>query len=255
VRFGIVSAAAVSTLGAAYYAVKNSWWSEHPMKFHLDNGPDLKYALNLDKAAHFFGGNLGADLFSDALQWSHFERREALLYGAAFSSFVQLTMEIKDGFAPAWGFSVLDVGSGMLGSLYPWLQDAVPVMSNFDLKMSYWKRSNRYYEYTENATWNDDYINQTYWVSAKMHNLLPPTWRKYWPSFLALAAGIGIDETTDHVGGGNIELYLALDVDMMEVLPSSSPLWTTIRHFLNYIKFPAPAIRLTPSVIWYGVYF
>ncbi len=254
-RFALVSAAAVSTLGASYWAVKNSWWSEQPSAFHFDAGPDLKYALNLDKAAHFFGGAIGADAFSDAMQWARMERRDALLYGAGFSSFVQLAMEVKDGFAPRWGFSPWDVGCGMAGSLYPFLQDVSPVFRHIDLKMSYWKRSNRYYEYNPHGTWNDDYVNQTYWLSFGVHHLLPRTLRPWWPAFLAIAVGAGIDETTDGGGGGKVELYLALDVDVRELIPTTSPFWRGVLHYLNYVKFPAPAIRIAPGIIWYGVYF
>ena len=44
-------------------------------------------------------------------------------------------------------------------------------------------------------------------------------------------------------------------MDVTKILPSDNVLWEGVKRVLNYIKFPAPAIRLTPSAVWYGLYF
>ncbi|MDH7516431.1 MAG: hypothetical protein QHI48_11230, partial [Bacteroidota bacterium] len=133
-----------------------------------------------------------------------------------------------------------------------------------DVKMSYWERSDKYFTVIKpggGATWNDDYINQTYWCSVKVKRLLPASLRPAWPAWLALAVGLGVDDKLEgylknqSLPQGNLELYLALDVDVTQVLPSDIEWWETLKRCLNYIKFPAPAVRLTPGVVWYGVYF
>ena len=57
-RFFLVSSSLAAYFGASFYYVQNSWWSDISNDFHFDPGNDLVYALNVDKAAHFFGGLL-----------------------------------------------------------------------------------------------------------------------------------------------------------------------------------------------------
>ena len=38
------------TLAASYWYIENSWWAEQKVPFHFDDGADLVYALNVDKA-------------------------------------------------------------------------------------------------------------------------------------------------------------------------------------------------------------
>ncbi len=262
-RVAAVSAAAASTLGATYIYLNQTWWDEGGVDFHFDGGGDMKYALNLDKAAHFYGGVIAADAFYGALRWAGMSDRTAAWTGAGFGSFVQFAIEIKDGFAPRWGFSPWDVGSGIAGSLFFVGKQYSPVLDAIDIKLSYFKRSNRYNELkTHGATWNDDYVNQTYWASIKVNRLLPATLEPWWPDWLAIAIGVGIDDRIvgfdidkpDRTGGAH-EIYIALDVDLPRILPSSSPVWEAVKYYLNYIKFPAPAVRISPGAVWFGLYF
>ncbi len=254
-KLAAVSAAAVSTLGASYLYLKETWWKDGTTAFHFDDGPDLRYARNLDKAAHFYGGLIGSDLFYGALRWTGMSKTTSLYTGAAFGTFVQFAIEFKDGFSPRWGWSWQDVAWGTVGSWYPLARHYWPFLKNVDFKWSYWRRSDRYFQVKQTGTWNDDYVNQTYWMSVKVNNLLPESVEPYWPDFLAVALGVGIDDDYDGLGGGNIEIYLSLDYDLPRIFPSSSPLWEAVKHYLNYIHFPAPAVRLTPTAIWYGFYF
>lgn len=258
-----VGTAAVSSLGATWIYLENTWWDEGGTSFHFDGGGDMKYALNLDKAAHFYGGLIAADIFYGALRWSGMSDRAAAWTGAGLGSFVQVAIELKDGFAPRWGFSPWDVGTGIAGSFLFVGKQYLPVLDAIDIKLSYYKRSNRYFELkTHGATWNDDYVNQTYWASVKVNRLLPASVEPWWPDWLAVAVGVGVDDKIvgfdidkpDRTGGSH-EIILALDVDLTEVLPSDSPVWEAIKYYLNYIKFPAPAVRITPGAVWYGLYF
>lgn len=254
-KVGAVSAIAVSGLGASYYYVSNVWWKEDARSFHFDSGPDLHYALNLDKAAHFYGGMIGSMAFKDGLRWAGVKELPAHLLGAAFSSVVQVGIEMKDGYAPRWGFSLWDVGSGALGALYPTAQHYLPAFHAVDVKFSYWNRTNRYYENHPTGQWNDDYINQTYWASFKVWEILPVSARDYWPKWLSIAVGFSLDETTDGLGGGNVEVYLAPDLDITALIPDNSPILSVIAKYLNYLKFPSPALRFSPSFRFHPLYY
>ena len=64
-RLALVATGSVSVLAGSYIYVQKSWWSDIASDFHFDDGSDLRYALNVDKGGHFFGGILVADLFKD----------------------------------------------------------------------------------------------------------------------------------------------------------------------------------------------
>ena len=51
-----VSSSLALALTGSYWYIENSWWSEDRGSFNFDQGKDLEYALNVDKAGHFFGG-------------------------------------------------------------------------------------------------------------------------------------------------------------------------------------------------------
>jgi VanZ family protein len=263
-RLSAVIGTAVSTLGASYLYLQDTWWKDNDPDFRFDTGNDLHYAHNLDKAAHFYGGIIAADLSYGALRWAGMTQEQALWYGVLFGAFIQAAIETKDGYSPRWGFSLYDVGIGTLGSLYPVAQYYIPSLANIDIKFSYWQRNRKYFtDIKPDGQFIDDYINQTYWASVKVNNFLPASWQDGYPDWLAFAVGLGVDHNLsgwsdpDHpeYNQGNLELYLALDVDLTAVLPSDSPVWGAVMKYLNYIKFPAPAVRITPSVIWYGLYF
>ena len=55
--------------------------------------------------------------------------------------------------------------------------------------------------------------------------------------------------------GGNNEWYIALDYDVDKIFKSwNSPTAKTIKHWLNYIHFPAPTIRITPKLEFFPVF-
>ena len=144
-RLIIVGGTTSIFLGSSYYYLQNVWWNEKNTDFHFDSGADLKYALNVDKAGHFLGGIQSSDAFSSALIWSGMNKKPSLLYGACFGSALQLGIEIKDAYAPYWGFSKWDLLSGSLGSFWPFLQHNNKLFNAINFKFSYYKHSNAYW--------------------------------------------------------------------------------------------------------------
>ena len=56
--------------------------------------------------------------------------------------------------------------------------------------------------------------------------------------------------------GGNNEFYIALDYDLKRVLKRwDTPTAKRIKHWLNYIKIPAPAILFSPEAKFYPIFF
>ena len=260
-RLIVVGGTTTLFLGSSYYYLQNVWWDEKQIEFHFDAGADLKYALNVDKAGHFLGGIQASDAFSSALTWGGINKKKSLLYGAFFGSALQLGIEIKDAYAPYWGFSKWDLLSGSFGSFWPFLQSKNEALDAINFKFSYYKRSNVYWDLEaernkeiSSLAWQDDYPNQTYWASFDLNYFLNTN---RWPEWLNVALGFGLDESQyidvyNRKKGGNNELYIGFDYDLKKMFKkNNSPIVKEIKHWLNYFHFPAPAIRLSPDLDFY----
>ena len=116
-------------------------------------------------------------------------RKKAAWYGAIFGSSIQLAIEIKDAYAPYWGFSKYDLALGSLGSFWPVAQNYSKDLKAINFKFSYFKHSNIYWELESQRdktpskfSWYDDYPNQTYWLSADLDHFsninFIPDWLK-----------------------------------------------------------------------------
>ena len=92
-----------------------------------------------------FGGVLVSDVFQNSLQWSGVDEKKSYIYGAAMGTFVQLGIEMKDAYAPNWGFSKWDFISGSFGSLVPLSRRYLKPMKYIDFKLSYYKKSDQYW--------------------------------------------------------------------------------------------------------------
>ena len=263
-RVFIVGSSLAGALGGSYLYVQNSWWSEKQEPFHFDDGADLTYALNVDKVGHFMGGLEAADVFSSSMKWAGMQEEQALWYGAAFGSGLQLAIEMKDAYAPYWGFSKWDLALGSAGSLFPVAQYYNNDLKAINFKFSYYKQSDIYWELDRKRgkepnkyAWQDDYPNQTYWLSVDVNHF---TETCCWPDWLNLAIGFGLDDTqylneNNTKMGGNNEWYIALDYDIPKMLKKwNSPTGKKVKHWLNYIHLPAPTIRISPKLEFYPLF-
>ena len=263
-RVFIVGSSLAVALGGSYLYVQNSWWSEKQEPFHFDDGADLTYALNVDKVGHFMGGLEAADVFSSSMKWAGMQEEQALWYGAAFGSGLQLAIEMKDAYAPYWGFSKWDLALGSAGSLFPVAQYYNDDLKAINFKFSYYKQSDIYWELDRQRekepnkyAWQDDYPNQTYWLSVDVNHF---TETCCWPDWLNLAIGFGLDDTqylneNNTKMGGNNEWYIALDYDIPKMLKKwNSPTGKKVKHWLNYIHLPAPTIRISPKLEFYPLF-
>ena len=263
-RIFIVGSSLAGALGGSYLYVQNSWWSEKQEPFHFDDGADLTYALNVDKVGHFMGGLEAADVFSSSMKWAGMQEEQALWYGAAFGSGLQLAIEMKDAYAPYWGFSKWDLALGSAGSLFPVAQYYNDDLKAINFKFSYYKQSDIYWELDRQRekepnkyAWQDDYPNQTYWLSVDVNHF---TETCCWPDWLNLAIGFGLDDTqylneNNTKMGGNNEWYIALDYDIPKMLKKwNSPTGKKVKHWLNYIHLPAPTIRISPKLEFYPLF-
>ena len=252
-----------ATLGTYFY-IQNAWRSADQVSFHFDDGADMVYAKNVDKLGHLMGGIYAADVFASSMLWAGMNRERALWYGAAFGTSMQLAIEIKDAYAPYWGFSKQDLAFGAVGSLFPVVQYYNNNFKDLYFKFSYYKRSNVYWDLERQRgkeiskyAWQDDYPNQTYWLAIDINKFVKSS---FIPEWLNVAIGFGLDDTqylneNNTKTGGRNEWYIALDYDIPKMLKNwDSHTARRIKHWLNYIHLPAPTLRISPKVSFYPLF-
>ncbi|MBO0937834.1 DUF2279 domain-containing protein [Fibrella sp. HMF5335] len=264
-RTYLLAGTSLLTLGSTYAYLEKRWWSDGHASFHFDDGRDFRYASNVDKLGHFLGGAFTADAYYAGFRWAGVSPRRAEWYAVGTTALVQLCIEFKDGYAPTYGFSWADVTVGTLGGFWPMVQHRSPFLADSQLKVSYWKRTNKYWEHRGivdiPALSIDDYINQAYWFSFSPRYLGKPgsAIRRNWPNWLQLSAGFGLDadtwSPTRNGEGGLWEFYLAPDLDLVKLFKPKKPLMRTMLHLLNYVKVPMPTVQLGPKPRLWWLYF
>ncbi|HTY09652.1 MAG TPA: DUF2279 domain-containing protein [Bacteroidota bacterium] len=236
---------------AVYLARYEPLWKDHYTSFFFRE--DFTYARNQDKLLHFYGSGLGSIIAAKGLSWSGYDEGDAALYGAATSIAFFTFMKIEDGHVNYLGFDRVDEAANILGAGYPAAQYYIPWLKNFTPKASYVASGNSVVaQQQELPSFLEDHEGQKFWMGVTVHDLLPEGVREYWPPILGLAAGYTVRGlNTPHAYHESI---IALDLDLRK-LPGDSPFLKNLWEILNYIHLPMPAVRVSPSAIWYGLYF
>jgi hypothetical protein len=253
-KLAIVGGTALGIMAGIHVYQTNGWWKDNRRSFHFQE--DLKYGLSVDKLGHFYGASVGTFIISRALRWADFSESSSLLWGAGVAALFQTYVEVQDGFS-TWGFDRVDFAANIGGAFYPVGQHYVPFLRNFDFKFSY-QPSPLVNEgggvgfQGQKHIMFDDYEGQTIWLGAKVNNLVPKSIEQYWPDWLGLAVGYG---ARDILKNPHSVYIIGLDYDMTEIIPDDTWFLKTLGQALNFIRFPAPAVRISPSAIWYGLYF
>jgi len=250
-RLSIFGSSVVVSGIAVHLARYQPLWKEHYTSFFFRE--DYSYARNQDKFLHFYGSGLGSVISSKALLWAGYDDEDAAICGAA-TSFVFFTfMKIEDGHINYLGFDRADELANILGAGYPLAQHYVPWLNSFTPKGSYVASPNKVVaSQQELPGFLEDHEGQKFWMGITVHDLLPKNLQDYWPSIVGFAAGYTVRGlNTPH---SYHETIIALDLDLRK-LPGDSPFLKTMWEMLNYIHLPMPAVRVSQSAIWYGLYF
>ena len=231
VATGMVGLFMAGSLVDSYY----SWWkgASNPFTFRAE-GWFNDGSLGIDKVGHIYTSYFYYHAVRDVMLWGGYEPSTAMWWGVGLSGFFALSIEIGDGLSE-YAFDYQDLLCNLAGLGYGVLQTKSPFLRNFNLKWSYVPRDG--YRFPPRFT--DHYDAHTYWVTANVHGLLPPSLKNYWPEFLQIAAGYGVD---DHVS--KRELVIGLDFNL-EVFSTNSPEVTLAQKILNLFHFPAPAVKFT----------
>lgn len=249
-RVGVVGGMTTVAFAASWGLVlKNAWWDSSGTDFHFKN--DFEYAKNLDKAGHFFAGVLLGETFYEGFRWSGLSEFQSYLWAGSMAGLTHVAIDIKDGYS-SWGYSVWDVAAGTAGGFWPMAQRYVPGFKYLDYKFGYWVHSRAYWDQPgEHASvFTDDYCNQTHWLSLLVNDLLPRKIEPYWPDWMAIAVGLSVEEGifqgSEALQQAHRQVYIGLDWNLEGFKPKA-PWAKKALHFLNYVRWPSPAVRVYPD--------
>ncbi len=245
---------------AQHIAQMNTIWKEQAEFKFLEDG---NYALYVDKFGHFLGAYTSSVLFSEGMYAAGFDKDWSRIGGGTLGLAFQTYIEIMDGYGEQWGFSWSDWYANAIGSSFYIAQEYVPFLQNFTPKFMYFPADWHGELVRDHAeAFIDDYSSHTFWLSVNVHNLLPESAQPYWPEWLELSFGYAVRNLCDgYVGSqyvgcdleksplvvdkvhGRRKIMVALDYNLIKLLPDGPHYWNWFRQSLNYVKFPSPAIE------------
>ncbi|MCX6146220.1 MAG: DUF2279 domain-containing protein [Candidatus Kapabacteria bacterium] len=211
-------------------------------------------ALMADKFGHLFFGYTVSKLYQSAFQWCGLDSNQSAWYAGGLAFSFHTYVEINDGYStgkPYLGFSRGDWIADAIGAGFPIVQRYYPEFKNISFKISFNKSSN--FEKNGYTNLSDDSESTYNWISFNVYDMLNSDFNKYYPSFVNLALGHNV-KNLNRYGSGNHEIYLALDWNF-EKLPIEGELGDFLKKVMNSYRFPSPAVKIYPNVVWYGLKF
>lgn len=252
IKFAAITGATAGAFWWLHNYQKNAWWSGQRGKFHFQN--DWDYAMSADKFGHFFDGAFIQTLYRGAFEWAGFSPTASVWMGAAFSVAYMTDIEIEDGFATDWGFSPGDQICNVTGALYPVAQYYWKPLRSFNLKWSYYP-SEELSGGSKNGAFLDDYNGQTMWMSVSVDDMLSGNAKKFWPDFLNVAVGYGVNDYT-HYDRRYADYYIGLDLDWTKIIPGNSKFMLWFKNVINHFRFlPLPVLNINKNGVKYTVNF
>jgi hypothetical protein len=204
--------------------------------------------MSADKTGHFFDGALIQAIYQGGFEWAGFSPTASQWLGALFSIAYMTDVEIEDGFATDWGFSPGDQIFNVAGALYPVAQYYWKPLRSFNVKWSYYP-SEELTEGSKNGAFLDDYNGQTMWLSISIHDFLPKNAKKFWPEYLNIAAGYGVNDYTN-LDKRYADYYIGLDLDWTKIIPGKSKFMLWFKNVINHFRFlPLPALNINKDGI------
>lgn len=251
VRMGIVAGGTFTAFAIGHVWLNDTWYKGEKVPFHINSSQDYQYALNADKLGHMTFAYAATTVYGDLFRWTGMDSTTAIWSGAGVAMAYQTYVEIRDGFSADYGFSWGDMAANTLGAGLPVLKHYVPALRPFDLQVSYWP-SQAYKSGAYNSI-IDDYTSTYHWLSANVYDLVPSAWQSWYPPWLGVSIGHSVEDL-DGLGGGNHALYLSLDWQLHRI-PNLPDWLESVFRVMHLYHLPAPAVKVLPNVVWYGLKF
>jgi hypothetical protein len=209
----------------------DTWWRDagRPFHFKTENWLD-GYFRGIDKVGHFYTSYFYFNTFRNLMLWGGYEHATANWWAAGATAF------FGDGVTKDYGFDYQDVLFNFSGLGYGLLQTKVPFLRNFNFKWTY--APNEGYRFPVRFT--DNYDAHTYWLTCDVNNLLPSSLEPYWPDWLNLAVGMGVDDKWT-----KREFVIGFDISIVSIFQPTNEDWLLAQKTLDLFHYPAPAMKFT----------
>ncbi len=253
-KLGIIGGATAAGVAIGQIYQSDTYWEDRTAFHIMPLDKEYPDALMADKFGHLFFANFLANTYKSAFEWAGFDKTDAALMGGGVAMAYQTLVEVQDGFSggkPYLGFSYGDMVFNAAGAVFPYLQVNYSILDRFGFKISYQKSSN--FDRLNYNSITEDYESTYHWLSINVYDFLPDNIQRWYPKFVNIAIGHSVSNI-DRYGAGNHELFVALDWNL-EALPGDSFLYNFIKRTFNFYKLPAPAVKIYPNVVWYGLKF
>jgi len=252
----LVGTAAVAAVYSLHQA-QSVWWTEDA-EFKVIE--DWDFAIQADKAGHFMGGYFFSTLYHETLIACGVSRDASIWAGGLLGLSYQTYVEILDGYAKGWGFSMSDQYANTLGAGFFVIQHYVPFLQNFQPKWQYipadWAGERPRHNVDRTGNFIDDYNSNTFWMSMNINNMLSKDAEKYWPDWLMLSIGYGARNIeTGHEDERARRIMIGLDYNLVELLPDGPNWWNWFKQTANLIKLPAPTIEFTRGITTFRILY
>ncbi|OYU95743.1 MAG: hypothetical protein CFE21_11435 [Bacteroidetes bacterium B1(2017)] len=250
----LIIAGLIAQQTASMYLEYKWWWQGdyHPFVMNNDGGYN-NYSLGIDKVGHFYTSYMYSNALYELLKWGEFREERCLFYSTLLPFVWALSIEIGDGFS-SYEFSPTDLLANSIGIGYAYAQHKVPYLRNFKFKFSYFPSS--YYIQNNYKNWSltADYNGHIYWLSTDVHGVLPKTAKGFWPKYLNLSLGYGVNNFAESFYYGinyplQREFFIGLDYNL-NAIPVKNKTLKTGLNIADYYHFPAPGIKKTGNGNW-----
>lgn len=233
-----------------YETGKPIYYNEETSPFHFTKYKgNLEFYDNghrgLDKFGHFFSASLFAQNIYFLSRWSGLDISAASYTSLILASSIMGAMEVHDAYYKRWGFSPGDFLFNIAGAAFYVGQQNVLALRNIDYKISY--------DFTKGKDDNaiiESYANMTFWLTANPSGFFEKQLPDWFPNWINVATGISVT----HSYPKKTEILIGLDFNLKRI-KTKAIFINHLIHLLDRYKFPAPAIRLAPDFIGYGLYF
>ncbi|MEJ2544969.1 MAG: DUF2279 domain-containing protein [Calditrichaceae bacterium] len=241
----------LSCVGVITLTIDEAYYQDNRVKFRFakDTDGNLTWFDNYHRAMDKFGHVFSTSLFSQNIyflsRWSGYSNKTSSILGSSISIGLLGAMEVWDAHFESWGFSVGDFISNVAGGMYPVLQYNYKPLQNIDYKMSY-----NFLKEKSSDHGIHDYEHMTFWLTVNPRGFSDSKYFQWFPNWINFAAGIGLDSYQNQ----KQEFYIGLDYNLKRI-KTDSLLFNQLIAFIDRFHLPAPAIRISPSTVYYGFCF
>jgi hypothetical protein len=240
-----------SSIAVIALSIDDAYYQDRHVSFHLARNRDGEidwfdnYHRAMDKFGHIFTTSLFSQNIYFLSRWSGYSNQTSSILASAISIGILGVMEVWDAHFERWGFSPGDFIANVAGGIFPVAQQNISFLRSFDYKMSY-----NFLNEKSPRHGVQDYENMTFWLTLNPAGIAGEQNIKWFPNWLNLAVGVGLDSYQNQ----NREIYIALDYNFKRI-PVRSLMLQQLFAVLDRFHLPAPVIRIAPGYIGYGLFF